>query len=189
MKTFRDTFEENYVAVEVPCNNRKGFKVRYEYCGPWFMWALPAGELKKTKRSVAALCAVSLAAFCCSALWDTPLNYSGWVSLPATFAVAVMLFEVIGVVQFLLAGKKVTRITFQDIDRKLKITLPLHTLLLLIAAAACVWLCIRYGLAFSQGCLAIGYLLSALCSARSFHIYRRIYFKTEKNEVCHNCIE
>lgn len=188
MKTFRETFEENYVAVEVPCSSKKGFKIHYEYCGPWYMWVLPASAMRKMKFIIAALCAAGIASFCASALQDNPINYSSWVSLPGTLLVAVMLFEIIGVLQFLFAKGKVTRLTFQDIDRKMKITFSLHTLLLLVTAAACVytWCCER--MAFSQGSVVFGYLISALCSAVIFHLYRRIEFKSEKNEVCRNNI-
>ena len=30
MKSLRESFEENYEPVEVPCSNRRGFRIRYE---------------------------------------------------------------------------------------------------------------------------------------------------------------
>ena len=38
MKSLRESFEENYEPVEVPCSNRRGFRIRYEYIGPWYQW-------------------------------------------------------------------------------------------------------------------------------------------------------
>ncbi len=189
MKTFRDTFEENYIAVEVPCNSKKGFKIRYEYCGPWYMWDLSASAMRRIKIIIAALCAVGIVSFSLSALQDTPINYRSAVSLPGMLVVAVMLFEVIGVLQFLLAKEKVPRPTFQDIDRKMKITPLLHALLLFVTVVACIYIWCSESMAFSQASVVFGYLISGICSALIFCLYRRIDFQSEKNEMSRNSVQ
>ena len=49
MKSLRESFEENYEPVEVPCSNRRGFRIRYEYIGPWYQWGEDAVRRKREK--------------------------------------------------------------------------------------------------------------------------------------------
>ena len=60
MKSLRESFEENYEPVEVPCSNRRGFRIRYEYIGPWYQWGEDAVRRKREKRTIGNACAVSL---------------------------------------------------------------------------------------------------------------------------------
>lgn len=60
MKTFRQNFEEDYTAVKEPCDNKRGFKVRYVYVGLWYGWDIGRGELKRWKRRLPALCVAGI---------------------------------------------------------------------------------------------------------------------------------
>ena len=46
-KSLRERFEECYTAVPVPADNEKGFKIKYVYCAPWYIWEFPERCLLK----------------------------------------------------------------------------------------------------------------------------------------------
>lgn len=186
MKLFRESFEENYIAVEVPCDNKKGFKIRYEYYGPWYLWNLSADAMKRMKISIALCCVVGIFSFFFCAFRDTVMNYRTIVSVPGMLSNAAMLFEVIGVIQFLFSKEKLTRLSYRDIDRKLRIATLLHALLLMATVIACIYVWAMESLPFSSALPLFGYLLSGLCSAIIFYLYHRLSFRTEENSIIQN---
>ena len=82
MKIFRDSFEENYMAYEESCDNKKGFRIRYEYVGPWYGYKLLEEEKQRYKRIFTGMCILSTVFYALAALRKCELNYS---SLPALF--------------------------------------------------------------------------------------------------------
>ena len=144
MKTFRSTFEENYKAVPEPCDNKKGFKMRYVYIGLWYVWNLPSERVRATKRMIGMACAFNVLLFFAGSLLDSPLNYDRYVSLFGMLSIAALVFEVFGTVQFCLAKEKMTNMDFQDIQTKMMIAPLAHAILLLCAVAAAVWQLLFY---------------------------------------------
>lgn len=53
MKTFRQNFEEDYTAVKEPCDNKRGFKVRYVYVGLWYGWDIGRGGTETLEAAAA----------------------------------------------------------------------------------------------------------------------------------------
>lgn len=182
MKTWKDTFEENYSAVEVPCRNRRGFKIRYIYTGLWYRWKAEPGTLRRYRCLIGAACAAGIALFLAASLQDSALNYARYVSLTGTLSIAALLFEVIGVVQFLAAKERVTGITFRDIDTKLRVAPVIHFALLLCTAIFCACEMIPAGGMAGDFPVPILYLSAGACSFAVFALYRRLPYVKEKGE-------
>lgn len=181
MKTMRDTFEENYVAVEVPSSNRQGFKIRYDYIGPWYRWDLLPEAVKGEKRVIGNACAISLLLFLFGALQSSVLNYSRYVELFGMLSLAAFLFEGIGTVQMCLTKEKFTNMSFNDFNKKLRIAPLLHGILLLLAAAACVLVLIEERfVALTEAMIIVSYAGSGLASLYLFYRYRKIPYYIEK---------
>lgn len=182
MKTWKDTFEENYSAVEVPCRNRRGFKIKYVYTGLWYRWKADPAALRRIKCLTAAACAAGIALFMAASLQDSSLNYARYVSLTGTLSIAALLFEVIGIGQFLAAKEKVTGIAFHDIDTKLRVAPVIHFALLLCTAALCVCEMVSGGGQAWDFLIPVLYLLAGACSFAVFALYRRLPYIKEKGE-------
>lgn len=181
MKHFRDTFEENYKAVQEPWNNKRGFRIRYVYIGPWYVWNTSPERLHTAKRLIALACVFGCLLYALGAVADSPLNWSRSVALPGTLSLAALVYEVFGVVQFCAAGEKMPNMDFDDIRRKVLAGSLLHALLLVWAAlAAVVSLLAAPTLADAvvPGC----FFLSSLLSGLIFAYYRSLPYRKEKNE-------
>lgn len=165
--------------VSEPKSNRKGFKIRYVYYGPWYIWK--ADRLKRNKILIAAACALSALFFLLGNVTGPYANRSAFVGLPANLSLAVFVFELLGVIQFCAAKKKVTKPEYQDINMKLRAATLIRAAMLLVAVIGCVVTTITNRLAWSELSSALGYLLSALCSVFIYVRYKNIPFHTEKN--------
>lgn len=136
MKSYRSTFEENFKPVKEPADNKKGYRIRYVYIGNWHVWRAERAVIKRTKGLIAFLFVLSVMIFLLGALVDSRLNASRFVALPGTMAIAAMLIEAFGMVQFCFAGEKLTCQDFQDVDTKLTLGAFFHAALLVWASAA-----------------------------------------------------
>lgn len=166
--------------VSEPKNNRKGFKIRYVYYGPWYIWQ--ADRLKCNKILIAAACALGLGFFLLGNFTGSYANRAAFVGLPANLSLAVFVFEVLGVIQFCAAKEKITKPDYQDINMKLRAATLIRAAMLFVAVIGCVVTTIVNQLAWSELASALGYLLSALCSVFIYIRYKSISFHTEKNQ-------
>lgn len=181
MKTPREKFEESYVAVSVPADNRDGFKIEYIYYDEWFIWNEPEAALLRKKQQIFALCLLKTALYLVSSTVYTGVNARLWVEVPATLAFCALIFEVIGAFQFRFAKYRTTRQSYNDINLKLR-TAPVIYGALIMATAA---ISLGYMLAGSYSpeslAVTVGYAVCALISAGEAKLYREIKLKTEHN--------
>ena len=182
MKTFRQNFEEDYTAVKEPCDNKRGFKVRYVYVGLWYGWDIGREELKRWKRRLPALCAVSICLLLLGGVINSPLNYAALVQIPAMLGLAAAVFEAFGVGQFCAAGERLERQDFEDIDVKLRAAPALHGGLLGVACAAGLLEAIRKGGGWPDACVSLCFGLSAALAFLTWRGYSRLPRKKVKNE-------
>lgn len=183
MKTPQERFEENYRAVQVPAQNRKGFRIRYEYYGPWFRWNEPPARMRREKLLAGAACVLGAVCFLCAAATNVSLNYAALVGVPANCSMAAFLFKAIGVVQFCAAKEKMTRPSWQEIRTKVLAAGAIEAALLAFAAAAGFVLAAVRGLAAAQLFVPAGYLLSAACTAFLFVRFRALHVTSEPNPL------
>ena len=182
MKTFRSTFEENYKAVPEPCDNKKGFKMRYVYIGLWYVWNLPQERVQTAKQLIGTACVFSVLLFFTGSLVKSPLNADRYVSLFGMLSIAALVFEAFGTAQFCAAKEKMTSIDFHDIQAKMILAPLAHGILLFSAAAAATWRLLRGGLGLTGVIVPVCYVLSGLLSLLMFFYFRSLPIRKEKNK-------
>ncbi|MCI8914679.1 hypothetical protein D1646_07495 [Pseudoflavonifractor sp. 60] len=183
MRTLRSTFEENYRAVPEPSGNRRGFKMRYIYIGPWYIWNLPRERVQTAKRLMGAACIFSILLFFSGAFLNSPLNHDRYVSLTGMLSIAALVFEVFGAAQFCAAREKMTTMDFHDIQTKLMLAPLAHGVLLLITAAFAVRQLLRWdGFVLTDTVVPMCYALSGILSLLMFFYFRSLPIRKEKNK-------
>lgn len=177
-----EKFLNEYAAVKYPSDNKDGFKIRYVYYGPWYLWDLPEDRLKQMKRKILILCLLAAAAYIITAALPSVLNGLAAVAYPAIFLLFFVCMESLGACQFLAAGQKTSRSTFFQVDRRLKYYPMLAAGASFISAAGCLYYIIRYGMPLSGLMPLAGYTVSGLLSFFAWKSYYGTGFLTEKND-------
>lgn len=183
MKTFRDSFEENYMAYEEPCNNKRGFRIKYEYIGAWYVYQLEKGEMQRYKRIFGLMCVLSSVFFALAALQKCELNYSPFPTLFSGLALAAFLFEWFGVIKFMFSDDKLTNQNFDELNMILRIVPCVNAFLLVCAAVSCVFIMIRNG--FHTGVITVPlfYFLSGAGSFLITFFYRALPYEKQENKA------
>lgn len=181
MKSLRERFEQDYMPVAVPANNRDGFKIKYIYYGPWYYWSLPKRKLKKKKMCFIAISFVNLLLYLMAGTRPTMLNSRIEVFLPGIFGLCMNILEISACIQFLASSCRTSRLTFQNVDRVLTLAPLLHGIAEFAAGLMCGWYMLQGHRDMISIMTAAGYLL---CSCLAFFLakeYDKIPFETEKN--------
>lgn len=180
MKTFRDSFEENYVAYEEPCSNKRGFRIRYKYVGEWYVYKLEKEEKQRYKRIFGAMCLLATVFFGLAALQKCELNYHSPATLFSGFSLALFLFEWFGVIQFIFSRDKITAQNFDQMNMILRLAPCANAVLLLCAAVSCVFIIIRNGLSIGVMTVPLFYFFSGVCSFLITFFYRALPYEKQK---------
>ena len=181
MKTFRDSFEENYMAYEEPCGNRKGFRIRYEYVGKWYVYRLDKTEKQRYKRILGVMCILGTVCFAAAALKNCGLNYSSYPTLFAGLSLAAFLFQWLGVVKFIFSKDKITSHSFDEMNTILRIVPCVNAFLLLGAALSCVFIGLRNGNFTDVLTVPLFYFFSGVCSFLITFFYRALPYEKQEN--------
>lgn len=183
MKTFRDYFEENYVAYEEPCDNKRGFRIQYEYVGTWYVYKLNKSEKQRYKRIFGAMCILSTLLYALAALRKCELNYRSFPILFSGFSLAAFLFEWYGVIKFIFSREKITDQNFNEINGILKIVPCINALLLVCAAVSCFFIIIQNGLHTDMITVPLFYFFSGVCSCLIAFFYRVLPYEKQQNKA------
>lgn len=183
MKTFRDSFEENYMAYEKPCANKRGFCIRYEYIGKWYVFRLEKAEKQRYKRIFAMLCTLGTLFFALAALQRCELNYRSFPTLFSGFSLALFLFEWFGVLQFVFSKDKLTNQNFEQMNMILRLAPGANAVVLFCAAISCIIIIIRNGLPAGVGMVPLFYFFSGICSFLITFFYRALPYEKQENKA------
>ena len=183
IKSMREKFEENYKAVQVPANNKKGFKINYEYIGEWCLWRESAEEVSRTKRFVMTCCIGALVLYLAAAVQNSPVNYTRFVSMTGLLSLAPYIFIVFGAVQFLVSKEKMTEQDCKDIRTKLMVAPVFHAALLLMCAILCTVEVIRNRYDWTQLLIGLCFLLAGLQSLLLFLRFRKLHEYKVPNDM------
>lgn len=181
MKTLRERFEEEYAAVSVPSDNKRGFNIVYKYYAPWYIWNFPGKKLAEVKKRILAMSVFSFICYIGAGIQDTDINRN---ILPVIFeavALCAQVLELFGAFRFRLAKYKTDRMTYQSVDLILR-TIPLARSLCLLMVIGTGLFCkdiSKIDVAFIIALL--GNLVSAVMSLKIFVEYKKIPLRTEKN--------
>ena len=183
MKTLWEQFDDDYTAVSIPSDNRRGFKIQYVYCAPWYSWGLPESELKQKKLLLTAMSVGSLLVFLLTGIQRVEINRTIVVEIAGTFALCFHVFELFSIVRFLVSKYRADRMTYQYIDRMLKVIPLLRGISLLAAVIAGTCYMLQYPVKLHTVVVTAGYLFCALIALYIYNDYRKIPLKTEKNDA------
>lgn len=185
MKSFREFFEENYQAYEQPCNNKRGFKISYQYVGLWYQYDLSEEERGRYKRIFFGMCLLSTVFFATAALWNSVYNYGNLPALFSGLSLAAFLFEWYAVLKFVAAKERETKPDFEQMNELLRIVPVLNAFLLAGAGISCIVLMARNGAVLSDGILPLCYLLAGICSFTITFFYRALPYQKQENDLIH----
>lgn len=181
-KTLRQRFEDCYTAVPVPADNARGFKIKYIYYAPWYIWNIPEKALKRRKYELLAFSVAGLCLNIGSMLQNAPLNGSPVLFLPFALALCCHVMEFRGVLQFLTAKYKTTKMTYEEVSHILSAAPLFRGILSGFMAAVCM----GYGITGTDKavmfCTALGYALSAATAGWICRQYASLPLIVEDND-------
>jgi hypothetical protein len=109
------------------------------------------------------------------------VNYNIFVVVPSMASLAAFLFEILGVIQFLLVKERTTKINFEDVNMKLRAATVFHVCFMGATVLCCIGVMIFTGFSGLSFAVTLGYAVCAALSAYIYIRYRSIEFYTEKN--------
>ncbi|MBR6088731.1 MAG: hypothetical protein IKP86_02280 [Anaerolineaceae bacterium] len=119
-KSYRDRYFEDYQAVKVPADNKKGYKVDYRYTGFWVRYENSTQPLKNTKIRFAVLEVLSILIYVPAVLSGTPLSCARLANGFGTLQLVPWIAELIGVVRFLIASEYVKELSTIEIGATIR---------------------------------------------------------------------
>lgn len=171
------------MAVDVPADNKKGFRIRYVYYGPWYMWDESESVIRREKVVYTGTCLLEAVCFLTAATRECALNYHVLVGMFGMLAVAAFVFKAIGVVRFGAARKRMTRPAYQEISGMMKVAGSLEAAMLFAASAAGFAVMFIERLPVSVLPVAAGYLAAASLAVSVCVRFRKLRCVTEPNDV------
>ena len=137
--SYRENFFADYRTERTLKANGKGYRIRYIYCGDWCKWDLPTARLNRCKLIFLALFASDLGIYLCAGLYPTPANTQPLVAGGGLLALACLVFEAVGLGQFLFTRRKAKARDCRDIHVTMAGSTLLRALFLIVACFGCAW--------------------------------------------------
>jgi len=178
----REGFEANYKPVQVPADNKRGFKIKYQYVGPWYVWNADEREVFVAKQKILTSCVISLMLYLVASVQNVPVNYDRFVSMTGLLSLAPFLFVAVGVGELMFSKERMTHQDFTAISGKLKIATVLHGALLMLCGGLAAWVIIRDGNDLSHLFVAACYALAGLQSMAVFMTFRQLKHRKMEND-------
>ena len=135
-KSYRERYFEDYEAIKVPANSRKGWRMEYRYIGRFCRWEAETGNLNAIKRRFAAMECVSVVIYIAALLSAAPFTHARLANGFGTLSLVPWILEVSGVIRFLLAGDYVRELSCEEIGRSIRSGAALRVLLVLLSAVS-----------------------------------------------------
>lgn len=135
-KSYRERYFEDYKAVKVAANNKKGYKLEYHYIGRWMGWTSERYSMKQVKLAFAGMELVSIAIYVAAILSHSPFTVSRLANGFGTISLIPWMLELYGVVRFAAAGNHVKELTGEEIDRAIRAGTVLRALLVAASVIA-----------------------------------------------------
>ena len=181
MKKPWDSFEKNYAAVEKTDPATGKTRIRYEYCGPWFVCRNGKNALNRAKGGAGSALLISAAAALFTGIQDSVLNQSGLTGVPYGLSLAALVFTAAGTACLLTSGEKAKRPDYERMRRLLSIAPPVQAVLMLLALTAGLYLLVSGRAAIRDAWLLAGYFLSGCGAAFIYFVFRALQYREEKN--------
>lgn len=183
MKSLRERFEEEYAAVSEPADNKEGFRITYVYYAPWYIWDLPEKKLKEKKDRFLALSVLSFFLYLMAGIQDIQANRMGIPVLSGSLALCAQMLELFGVFRFRFTKYRAERMTYQSIHQILYFAPPVKAACMAVVLLSCVQEILTGALGRPQVTALLCEAAFIVISVGMFLDYRKIPFRTEKNEI------
>lgn len=174
---------EEYTAVVVPADNKKGFVIDYAYYGLWYKWNLPEADLKRTKTVVLIEGIMGLTVTAAAAAIPSWYNALSFVAYPALIAMLACFLEMFGIGQFVLAKYRTTKSNYLSANRRLRVYPIIHAVAAFTATLGGFYYLFKYGWSMPGILVTLLYGLAGVASCLIHHRYVRIPFSTEHNDT------
>ncbi len=174
-------FSEEYMAVKVPANNKRGFKVKYVYGGPLYKWDLTEEEVGGLKWKAALFLLADVCVFFMAALIRSWMNARLWVAVPGTLSLIPLIYELIGTVSVCVSKREFTEDARNDCQIKLKYSLVIRCALLLVTFAAAVYYLVLLGAEASAVLITLLLLLDGAVVFLYYRMIKKLPFYSVKN--------
>ncbi len=176
-------FEDNYIAIQVPANTKRGFKVKYIYYGPYFHFCDETHSLTVNKWILGSLHLFGLIFYLTAVFQNIGLNYSKLVGIPSVLSLIPLLFESLGIMRFCSVGKKIKRPAFLFIRRCLMAAPITRFFLQLLTILACIVSFSQIAFSLQGGLNVLCHTVSCITSALIFRHYNSLRFTSEESTV------
>lgn len=182
-RSLRQRFESNYTAVTFPAKNRRGVKVKYVYCAPWYVWNLSANEFHSKKLWLILASVISFVIFSFSVSMPCILNNNKIVFGLSSLALCCHIMESAALVQFLFSKKRTTKMTYETVSRGLDFFPAMRAIFM--AAAASVCLVVMFLNLFSAVDIGVtfSFMACAVLAWREHLCFKQIPISIEKNDT------
>ena len=189
MKSYNQQFQENYAPVEVPANNKDGFRIKYVYIGSWYMWEVSPEKRQRDKLVIGSLWLLELACYLAAGLIPSGLSTEQLVSALGLITLIPLAFETYGAFSFLFLKERITKPDFNRVRLYLGAASVIRTALLFLTAGCSVVTAIMNKLSGSSLITILGFALSAVfCGLLSYH-FLHIPYTSEKNDTMDRIVD
>jgi len=182
-KSLREKFEESYTAIPVPAKNRKGYTMRYFYYAPWYIWDLPEEKLRKEKWLLLGISLIGLLVFLLSGLTPNEVNGTQLLFIPSALTLCCHILELSGLLQFLAAKYRTTKMTYQTVRDILEYVPWVRMMLMAVSTAVCLYHMAAGGVNGDLVTVAAGYLFCAVTAWLEVSRFRSISVRQEENNA------
>lgn len=182
-KSLRDKFEEEYTATVEPCNNKRGFQIKYVYYGNWYLWNLPEEDLRREKRGILYLAALDVLLFFLAAALPSDVNGYAFVAFTGIVALLAVALKMLGVLQFLFAKYLTTKSNFEDAERRIRVWSIIQSVCTAVSSAGCIYYMIAFGFYPNRLVTMLLYALDTAVTILVLRRYIRIPHKVKANDV------
>lgn len=170
MAGMRDKYFKGYVKEKRPVGKNGKLKTVYVYHGNYFYWQVSRKTIGQYKWLFGAFTVVGLALMLAISLLNSQASRNVVVMIPVLLALIPLVFQVIGVVQFIRTKEKVPEFDFNEINLKLRYaTLINGGLMAVTGVMALVWM---FFAGAGQGFGLLG-ALAAVAAACALVLYFR----------------
>lgn len=177
--SYRDKYFSDYEAVKVPANNKKGYKIQYDYIGNWCVWNESPAEFNKRKRTYIAVGCFSALLLIVCGIQRVTINTNGFVAIPGLVALVSLMYAAIGTVQICMAGLRVQEKDRKGMSTKFSVGHAVSAVSLFVCAIAGIIVLFVNGITnIDLGSLfvVIGYLIAATCSYFLYKYHKTLSF-------------
>ena len=168
--SYRKRYFEDYETIQVPRKYGHGVRVLYQYKGMWCRWYLEDRTISWLKKLFLLCLLLNCLLYAGVSIMQTPLNYSRLMGGFAIASVVAWLYEIAGLIRFLLAEEWVKERSLNEINQWIIAGGFIRALLLLIAVICGITECIyAESILWTDALAACMYLV---CAFLSFSVSR-----------------